>query len=345
MKRLELYAAIMGLVMCAAIADAQAQQYNVTTTVVNSPGAQILVIGINKPPVPFNADNNGSAQISLPDFANNPNKTVEVTVEQCDNNPPIVYVVYAGAQPPTSKPNCRRRKPVAVYIPGSGTLLIDPAAGTATFTPSGPAAGGAPSAEKSPFTFDANILGGFVTAGNLSKASAVEGGFNLFVGPVGLGLGIVRTGDATFQNTTTGSSGSSSSQAAPTANFHAGELNGILNLFSFGPFSLAGLGGVWLFHANAAQTITITSTTPTGPVTQTITVNEEQGGNAPWFGGLARVAATKHAAVLVGVKRGFLRGGKLDQGVTMVLFGVAFYPEQWKSLIKVGSGWPPSKGW
>ncbi len=326
MKQIRICAAVLGLLMCTVIA--RAQQYNITTTVVNAPGAEVLVMGVLKPVVPYTADNNGTVQMTL-DFANNPNKTVEITVDQCGDNPPIVYVVYPGTEPPPEKPNCRRRKLPALYIPGAGTLLIDPGKGTATFTPSAPPAGAGPGEGPAPVTFAASFLGGVTTAGNLDTTSGLEGDVAIFFGPgIGVAGGFVRSGDSTGHTAVSGSTPGSSTQVPFTANFHAGEIKGIVKVLGVGPFSIAVQGGAWPFTARETTTTTIIVTTPTGgTTTEVVTRTRSQGGVAPMFGGDLQVALTRYLGAVVAYKHGYLRSGNsLNQSVHMILAGLEIYP-------------------
>jgi len=336
MKRIRLYGVVLGLLTCAVVA--RAQEYNITTTVVNVPGAQILVIGINKPVVPYTADNNGTVQQMTLDFANNPNKTVEILVQQCGDKPPIVMVVLPGAQPPPEDPNCPRRKLIALYIPGSGTLLIDLDKGIATFTPT-PAPGAGPREGPSPFTFEGDFLGGLTHAGDLSNASAIEGGVTMYFGPAGLGLGIVRSGDATVQQTTAATTGSSLPPGNTTANFHAAEFKGSVNVLDLGPLSLAAQGGGWAFTARSTTMTTVVVTSPTaGTMTETVTTTASRGGVAPFFGSSVEARFSKYLAALVAIKRGYLRSNSsLDQGVTLVLFGLSLSPQVPRALLHLGT--------
>ena len=198
--------------------------------------------------------------------------------------------------------------------------------------PTGPAGQGA-----SPFTFEGSLLGGLATAGNLSTTSAIEGDATMYFGPVGVGGGFVRSGDATVQGATTGSS---LPTGPTTANFHAAEIKGIVKLLAVGPFSIAVQGGAWPFTARSSTTATIVVTSPTGGTsTEVVTTTRSLGGVAPVFGGSIEVQLMKHIAAQVAVKRGYLRSGSsLDQGVTVVLFGVSFSPQFPRGLFNVGSG-------
>lgn len=334
MRQIGLYAMVLGLLTCAVAA--RAQTYNVTTTVVNAPGAQILVIGINKPVVPYTADNNGTVQQMTLDFANNPNKTVEITVDQCDNNPPIVYVVYPGAAPPPEEPNCRRRRLAAVYIPGSGTLLIDLDKGTATFTPTpGPEA--AVGEGPAPVTVEVGLAGGAVTAGNLSTASAIEGDIAILFGPgIGFAAGFVRSGDSTGHVTVSGSTPGTSTQVPFTASFHAGEAKGVVRVLTVGPFSVDLQGGAWLGTARETTSFTIVVTNPTGGTsTQVVTQTRTQGFVAPEFGGDVQVGLTRFLAAMLAIKRAYLRqDNSLNQGVWMAVAGVSFSPARARGFVR-----------
>ena len=191
------------------------------------------------------------------------------------------------------------------------------------------------SSAPAPCTFLAGLSGGITTSGNLSTASAMEGDVGMYCGPGGLGLGFVRSGDATVQGTTTGSS----LPASATANFHAAEFKGSVNVLDVGPLSMYVQGGGWAFTARSTSTTTIVVTSPTGgTMTEMVTTTASRGGVAPFFGGSIQGRLTKYLAAQVGVKRGYLRSGNsLDQGVTMVLFGLSFSPQFPRALLHPGS--------
>jgi hypothetical protein len=190
------------------------------------------------------------------------------------------------------------------------------------------------SSAPAPCTFLASLSGGITTAGNLSTTSAMEGDVGMYCGPGGLGLGFVRSGDATVQGTTTGSS----LPAPATANFHAAEFKGSVNVLDLGPLSLYAQGGGWAFTARTTSTTTIVVTSPTGgTMTETVTTTASRGGVAPFFGGSIQGRLTKYLAAQVGIKRGYLRSGtSLDQGATMVLFGLAVSPQFPRALLHLG---------
>ena len=224
----------------------------------------------------------------------------------------------ANCGPPSTTEPPKAETPTPQPPPSPGTKSVS------STTPSVPA----------PCTFLAGLSGGITTSGNLSTASAMEGDVGMYCGPGGLGLGFVRSGDATVQGTTTGSS----LPASATANFHAAEFKGSVNVLDVGPLSMYVQGGGWAFTARSTSTTTIVVTNPTGgTMTETVTTTASRGGVAPFFGGSIQGRLTKYLAAQVGVKRGYLRSGNsLDQGVTMVLFGLSVSPQFPRALLHLG---------
>ena len=206
---------------------------------------------------------------------------------------------------------------------------------TPTQPPSTPPGTKTVSSAPAPCTFLASLSGGITTAGNLSTTSAMEGDFGMYCGPAGLGLGFVRSSDATVQGTTTGSS---LPPTPATANFHAAEFKGSVNVLDLGPLSMYVQGGGWAFTARSTSTTTIVVTSPTGgTMTEMVTTTTSRGGVAPFFGGSIQGRLTNYLAAQVGIKRGYLRSGNsLDQGATMLLFGLSVSPQFPRALLHLG---------
>jgi hypothetical protein len=343
-------ALVMMFLICASSAWAQNTPATLQVTQDNQPAGDVSVfvlVGANKfsAGTPPTGVTNSSGTFVFPADLLSANKphTQMVVYEVCVNGKKVIFIIPQGTedQLPEDTGDCHKRYLGFFWLDGGGSIIVDLTRGTVTQSggvgPSPPSAG-AVSEGAPPVTFEATFAGGGITAGNLSTTSGIEGDVAIFFGPgIGVGGGFVRSGDTTGHQTVTGSTPGSSTQVPFTANFHAGEIKGIVKVVSVGPFSIAVQGGAWPFTARESTTTTIIVTTPTGGTsTEVVTQIKSQGGVAPEFGGDFQVALTKYLAVVVAVKRAYLRSGNsLNQGVTMFVGGVSVTPSRVRGLFHI----------
>ena len=123
MKQIRIYATVLGLLACAAAANAQQQLALVDANGKPVPGAQVFAIaGGNKlvqlPPT----DDKGTVDLSpLSGLENVIDKPIEVIFYRCDEDPKTrVAYVMSGETAPENKEHCRRWRGVVVVLTGSG---------------------------------------------------------------------------------------------------------------------------------------------------------------------------------------------------------------------------------
>jgi len=366
MKRIRVCATVLGLLTCAVVASAETVTVTTTVTQNGNPvqGADVYVNGVKQPGT---TDSSGSLQMIL-DLGNNPNKTLEITVEECNGSITRTYVSQPGTQTPAPAQNCQDHKAAEVIpIYGDGRLVIQVGPGwtvTGTFTP----AAGAPtvSASEGPPPVnvgfagnlgmlndpkECNVLPTFSTTGSTlptstiiqcngtSKAAVGGGSFWICISVPCFTVGVIKSGNVNLNQSVPGLS------ASTAWNVFGGMVGGILPVLSADSGKIVGTvnGGIISFTATVTQTIVIT-TTPTPGVTPASAAASHNATNDPtkfggvghYWGGTAGYFINKHIAATFSVTRMILPSGSISQSANMYTGGVLVVIAPLKTLFKIG---------
>ena len=369
MKRIRVCATVLGLLTCAVVA--RAQKVTVTTTVsqdgIPVSGAEVVVNGKSQ----GTTYNSGSLQMIL-DLSNNPNKTVEITIRDCNGNI-STYITEAGPPPPAPDQKCKDNKAAGGSIPitgNGGSLVIYKNAGTwsARYTPApqgAPPTGAGQAGEGAPPVNvgfagnigmwtdpkECNVLPIFSTTGSslpttttiqcngTSKAAVGGGSFSICIWVPCFTVGVIKSGDVTLNQSVPGLS------ASTAWNFFGGAVGGELPLVRFGSGNAVVIasGGIISFTATATQTIVITMT-PTPGVTPASAAASHNATNDPtkfggvghYWGGTAGYFINKHIAATFSVTRMILPSGSISQSANMYTGGVLVVISPLKTLFKIG---------
>jgi len=355
MKRIRLYAMILGLLACAAVANAQQQ-----LAIPGLSNAQVLAIAsgnklVQLPPTDQNGALNLTA-LGLDKIANNVNKTITVLVEQCGNKPPLVYVLLPGQTPPEPEKDCRRWK-LGAYVPdGSGNWRQ--VEGPESGAPYAVQITGTPAAPPTPigegpsfFNPKAHFGVGFWDALDLphecvgltgcstsNKAFAFEGGFALGFGPVDLLLGAFKTNDVSINATETfGSDGETSTETATEKwHFNAFEYGVRPNLLGFKlggrRLTVGPQGGGWVWTIKGKDSFCTSS----GGSCVGTTENFSFGGHAGWWGGHAEWSLCHRLAATFDYKHSDLHYHSFTQNLNYFGFGLSWSVQNPRSFFTFG---------
>jgi len=308
MKRIRLYAMFLGLLTCAAVANAQQKLALFDANGKPVSGAQVLAIaGGNKlvelPPT----DSSGTVDLSaLAGMENVTNKPITVYIKQCGNNPPVEVLVFQG-QPLPQEPNCSYKKAGVLVLGSSGrwTFKPEPGSGYSLQVTGAPAAPQAPAVEgPSPFAAALSLgmglaqlpglgsvcqdfTGGTCSASN--KAFLVSGGAQLYFGPAYVRGGGMHSG--TVSVSASGGTDGETFSEKEEANFNAGEVVGGVNLFCVhNLFTVSPEGGVMFGTVHFTDSFS----TGTGGPTGGSTFRQSAGFVGPVYGAEVMFKLPKH---------------------------------------------------
>jgi len=359
MKRIRVCVTILGLLACAAVANAQQQ-----LAIPGLSDAQVVAIaGGNKhvqlPPT----TSNGTLDLSsLAGLENIVNKTITVLVEQCGNKPPLVYVLLPGQVPPEPEKDCHRWK-LGGYVPdgSGGWRQVEPGDKDAPYSvqitgtpavPPGPVGEG-----PSIFNFKAEIAFGIFDeidlqheCAGLSGCSvsdhsiALEAGIGPSFGPFDFLMGGFKTNDVstTVTETFTGSTGTLTVTSMEKWHVNAFEATARFNPVGIRVGGdreiILGLqGGPLVWTAKGMSTFA--SSTSPGSVPAGVTTGGGSSGaggfsyhgTAGWYGFHGQVPICPHLAGTFDFKHADLDKNSFKQNVNSYVFGVSWSPAKPKA--------------
>jgi hypothetical protein len=322
MKRTQICATVVVLLVCAVAAWAASENLQGTLRDDKGPvsGVQVLTLGTLKPAEAW-TDDSGNVNLAL-DVGNMVNKPFVLWIRQCDDKPPILYVVLPGGELP-KQPDCKSQKLAVLLWTGSGWVVKEKGEpGKFSFEVSGaiPAAPQAPVGE-APGPFGVSIYGGVgfwkaglgdvcaeVPTGSTCSVSdkplAWSGGVKINVGPVYGRFGGFKGNDATI-NVTETSEGTSFS-GTESVNVTALDVGTGINLLSIHDrVIVAPEGGMLIFTLHFADTFSSSG----GGTSGSSTFRDSEGGVSPYYGLQVRAKVTKRLGAGLRWNRVIFRSG------------------------------------
>jgi len=360
-KRIRVCATILGLLACAAVANAQ-QLKLVDANGNPVTDAQFIAIAEGNKIVqlpPAGAD--GTVDLSsLAGLENITNKTIEVVVYRCDQDPKTrVYELLPGATAPENKEHCKSYKGGAIFWDGSHWAIrkgADPGSpvrfAVPWETPASTGGGEGPS----PFgAWAAFGMGpwkaldlqhecvGVSGCSTSDVGFSVEAGAGGSIGPFDFGIGVhhlanVSTTVTGTSTTTTGGTGTFTS----VEKWHVTGFEGTarLNILEWEawpdhPIIFGVQGGPMPFDIKGTSSFS----SPTGSGFGGFSY----GGVAGWYGAHVEVGICPHLAGTFDYKHADLRhtfspGDKLTENINAFDFGlkISISPKAWRALIEAG---------
>ena len=358
MKRIRVCATILGLLACAAVANA-AQQL----TIPGLSDAQVNAIAegnklVPLPPITTQNKTLNLTALGLDKIANTVNKTITVVVEQCGNKPPLVYVLLPGQTPPKAEEGCHRWN-LGAYVPDSSGNWTQVAPGDTgapysvqiTGTPAAPP----PKVGEGPSLFNAKA---YVNMGpwqaldlphecvGVPGCSTSDTGFSLEAG-AGLSIwafdfqmGVFHTANVstTVTETFTGSEGTSTSMSVEKWHVNAFEGTARANVLGIG---LWGDQRIILGVQGGPMPFSIKGTSSFSGPTASGSEGFSYSGVAGWYGAHVEVPICPHLAGTFDYKHTDLRhtfapGDKLTENINAFDFGVSISAKAIQALIEMG---------
>jgi hypothetical protein len=353
MKRIGICGTILGLLACAAVANAE-QGVGVNANGSPLAGANVFAMiagatGANKivlPPTGSNGSINLS-QFELPNYVNQP---IAINVDEC-NQQPTVLVVPQDVPAPLPEKDCKRYELGAALwggigsgwklrpgAPGKYALTLNPAPAAAVAEPS-----------RSPFNLEGFIGGNvsslpglkslcsFGTTTSGATMCSVSNHSGSIDGHIGLGFSIVNVLMGGFHDsevsvnatqtftTSTGSTGTLHVMQA--AHFNAWKFGAQVNLLGISHATLAPEGGILGGTIKGTRSFFTSTGGPTsgGGVPQPFSIGVEE----PWFGIHAGWSLSKHFAIGVDWARTDLEkpSANLRETGQLVCFRVEYFYE------------------
>ncbi len=315
MKRIRVYATVLGLLVCTAVANAQQK-----LALQGLSNAQVNAITSGNKLVPLPpTDQNGTLDLTALGLGNITNKPLTIYVDQCGNQPPVAFLVFPGQQPP-DKPDCKRQKVgVAVWTgsgwkvepgePGPYSLQVIGAAPVPQVpVVEGPSpfavafSGGLGFSDFTDFSHECQNVSTGITCSASPKAFLWSLGVQMYFGPAYLRVGGMKGNDVSVTQTGTFEGGAFSDQES--ARFHAGEVVAGFNAFCVhNRVIVSPEGGVLVGTLN----LTETGSTTSGSTTGSSTFRDSAGFVAPVWGGEATFKVRKNLATGFRFDHGLLR--------------------------------------
>lgn len=355
MKRIRLYAIIVGLLTCAVVASAQ----------------KLTVTDANGQPVSGTATaggrtvdfTNGTLDLAPLGLGNITNKTIKVVVQQCHGEPPLVVFVLPGETPPQPPSNCDQ-KDVATAIWGGVSWTITLAPGTPFTLQAGPTTA-PPTPASAPSEgggfFTPNLA--FTAAGGAAEARNLGdniGGANteavqMFFGPFSLETGFTAV-TAITNSQTSPIAGSIPGQTigtlttTTTANVRAIDAGGGVSAFDGGGphdtcINVKFNGGLDVTTARVtmSQSTSLFPTTggstpgvrPAVATVSTRAADPPVGSVGHYWGVTLALLTNKHVGPIFSYRRLILPHGSTSQTVDLFEGGVIVFVDKPKALVKV----------
>jgi hypothetical protein len=350
MKRIRLYAMLLGLLTCAAAANAQ-QLKLVDANGKPVTDAQFIAIAegnklVKLPP----ADANGTVDLSsLAGLENVTHKTIEAVVDRCDQDPRTrMYYLLPGQTAPENKEHCKRYRAGAIFWDGSRWVIREGAPAGSPYHFEGqwekPVSTGAKVEGPSFFNLKGQFSGGLADVPNLAndcfsvpgcstsnKAYALEGSVGPSFGPFDLQFGFFKTGDVSNTLTETFGTDGETSTETETEKFHVNAFEvlarfNVLGIRAWGDrtINIGPQGGPLVWTVKGTDSFFSSS----GGSSSGGSEHFNFGGVTGWWGAHVEVPICGHFSGTLDYKRAVLQhtfapGDKFSRSMNSFLFGVS----------------------